>query len=264
MLGFDNPKSARSSFYKRAKVSLLCTPSTTSEMYAHTDCTQLLHDYETEPDTFVNAQAALLLTHWRPSQDSGSLRADSLWLSIAIFHAKSIGADDYDRSHSEIRLLESRGPTRTSLKRLWRCCIIRDLIISLCVRRNMQITSSDFDANLHTTLDYENHADDIDYSGVYSLESKQALLQISGLHLDLCQILTNLLQVLNPLWATPRLDRKGLDPQQDELQRQRYALQCWASKARQSMPAANGARRDGLSMIQKSVFVFVDQLWMYY
>ncbi|KAH7146918.1 hypothetical protein B0J13DRAFT_664667 [Dactylonectria estremocensis] len=77
-LGFDCPRVASASFYKRAK---------------------LLFDLNIESSPIALAQAALLLTYWAISVGIGPTRPNTIWLGIAIHHAKSIRAHRmFDRS----------------------------------------------------------------------------------------------------------------------------------------------------------------------
>lgn len=104
-------------------------------MKAHIYC-QLLFDFEGDREPISTAQGALLLSYHPPIRNHNKI--NTFWLGIAIQFPKDAGAHHY---HTVINISDHQ---KNALKRLWWCCILRDRIISLGVRRPLQINSADF------------------------------------------------------------------------------------------------------------------------
>ncbi|KAL4803987.1 hypothetical protein BDV18DRAFT_166207 [Aspergillus unguis] len=105
--GYDSLLSARNDFYTKAKI---------------------LYESRVEQDALAISQAAVLLSHFTSDQEP---YANSGWLHIAVRHAMLIQAHQYHCIGPATR--------RAELKRLWWCCLIRDRIIALGMRRPLQI-----------------------------------------------------------------------------------------------------------------------------
>ncbi|RSL76748.1 hypothetical protein CEP51_009693 [Fusarium floridanum] len=101
-LGYDSIRSARSAFYRKSK---------------------LIYDASLEPSKVATAQAALLLTYWTPPLKADS-KPNTRWLMIAIENARRCQADRLS-DVSQFSLLPTS--EKSTLRRLWWCCIIRDL-----------------------------------------------------------------------------------------------------------------------------------------
>jgi hypothetical protein len=129
---------------------------------------QLLLAHNLERDSFVLAQTCLLLslqaTLFEPS-------LNSTWLSKAISHAEHAGANKYfsQAVMDAGRILEN--------KRLWWCCILRDRMIAVGVRRSIQVTPDRFDFT-NPGLEEADLAEEIETSEVYSPEMKNLLVRI--------------------------------------------------------------------------------------
>ncbi|RTE70049.1 hypothetical protein BHE90_015560 [Fusarium euwallaceae] len=100
-LGYDSIRSARSAFYRKCK---------------------LIYDASLEPSKVATAQAALLLTYWTPPLKADS-KPNTMWLMIAIENARRCQADRLSDA-SQFSLLPTS--EKSTLRRLWWCCIIRD------------------------------------------------------------------------------------------------------------------------------------------
>lgn len=140
------------------------------------------------------AQAALLLSHCYLTQPPHSLLSESTtWLRIAIQHAKESGAHKYHDLPSpatvEVETL------RQTLKRLWWCCVIRDRVMSLAGRKDIQITRSMFDFDRHSQLGVADLAEEIQHSGIYATSVKRTLVDIVTKLGELCIILSDVLSV---------------------------------------------------------------------
>lgn len=119
-----------------------------------------------EHNSIALAQACLLLSLQSTMMNQ---KLNSVWLSKAIAHAETAGANFYyskkDSSH------------RLQLKRLWWSCILRDRMIALGVRRMIQIGPEKFDFD-HTGLQEEDLAEECHESDVYNSTSKKSLSKI--------------------------------------------------------------------------------------
>lgn len=142
------------------------------------------------------SQAALLLTSWTPPSNIDR-KPNTMWLVVAVENARDAGAP--------YRLLPTcPGPNSqkkflNALKRLWWCCVIRDRIMSLGLRRGMQITRYDFDIDRYPRLSVDDLADEIPFSRVYTPDMKRDLIEILIRLVDFCVILTDVLEALFPL-----------------------------------------------------------------
>ncbi|VUC26258.1 unnamed protein product [Clonostachys rosea] len=165
--GFEDLRSARNAFYHRA---------------------ELLLAHNLERDSFVLAQTCLLLslqaTLFEPS-------LNSMWLSKAISHAESAGADKYfsQAPMDAGRILEN--------KRLWWCCILRDRMIAVGVRRSIQVTPDRFDFK-NPGLEEADLAEEIETSEVYSPEMKSLLVRIIVAQCALAVAMTWTMTVVYP------------------------------------------------------------------
>lgn len=116
---------------------------------------------------------------------------NTFWLGIAISLARAEGADRYSLNVGMDR------PRHNQLKRLWWCCIIRDRMMALGLRRPISIHSASFEKAWPqlTDDDLENEAEQ---SYVHSPSVKRKLLRSLSSLCKLCTVLTNVLQLLYP------------------------------------------------------------------
>jgi len=123
-------------------------------------------EYGLEHNSIALAQACLLLSLQSTMMNQ---KLNSVWLSKAIAHAETAGANHYYR--------EKDSSHRLSLKRLWWSCILRDRMISLGVRRMIQIGPEKFDFD-QAGLEAEDLAEECHESDVYDSASKKSLSKI--------------------------------------------------------------------------------------
>src|SRR5688500_16478830 len=102
----------------------------------------------------VLAQTSLLLS-LQSTINEQSL--NSTWLTKSIQYAKQADA------HKYYRFDQPRKESLLEKKKLWWSCILRDRMIAIGVRRNVQITSADFDLD-QARLVEEDLADEQDQS----------------------------------------------------------------------------------------------------
>lgn len=160
----------------------------------------MLFDFETESSPIAIAQAALLLSY-RPSYATlGVKRPNTTWLTLAVQNAEIADAKHYANFQPNSPLTEEEEQKQqNTLKRLWWCCIIRDRVLPLCVRRNIQIDRSRFNFAANPPLRYTDLEDEIHHSRVYSPAAKRHLIRIMEKFVELCIILTDVLSLVYPL-----------------------------------------------------------------
>ncbi|KAH7127937.1 hypothetical protein B0J13DRAFT_510400 [Dactylonectria estremocensis] len=230
-LGFASMLDARGTYYRRAK---------------------LLFDFCGEQDPVSNAQGALLLSYNAAMR--GQKRANSIWLATAIQLAQAAGAHQFDCDPSET--LEGNN----SLKRLWWCCIVRDRILPLGVRRQLHIPLADFeDKSVLTEADF---AQEITGSRVYDAETKASLI---GLFITLCDLAVSLTDVIitvytssQPIdirsWSIPKLQKTV-----DRIESCKSSLNSWFERATLRFPTPAG-----ITSTHESLVLYTNVMYMYY
>ncbi|KAH8648257.1 hypothetical protein BGZ61DRAFT_542417 [Ilyonectria robusta] len=114
------------------------------------------------------------------------------WLSIAIQYTKDAEAHYY-------KTFDIDSDEYFVLKRLWWCCIIRDRIFGLGMRRGIQITGDQFDFVGNPRLCNTDLADEIHWSTVHSPETNIYLADILDLLVELRVVLTDILDLAFPI-----------------------------------------------------------------
>ncbi|KAF5577133.1 fungal specific transcription factor domain-containing protein [Fusarium pseudocircinatum] len=123
-----------------------------------------------------------------------------MWLMISIENAKVSQADRYsDLSDSSTVRSDSNHST---LRRLWWCCIIRDRILPLGLRRSIQITPDHFDLKKNMILGCIELEAEIGRSTIYCDDAKQGLSSIMKEVVELSIVLTEVLLLAFPLKNT--------------------------------------------------------------
>ncbi|KAL2802814.1 hypothetical protein BJX63DRAFT_97977 [Aspergillus granulosus] len=191
--GFDSLLAAREAFYSRA---------------------ELLYNYLPDQNNVVNAQVTLLLSFYNSSKNSMN---NSNWLSRAVQHAE---AEDAHQYKALILLPEKR---RTMLKRLWWCCILRDRVISMGMRRPLQIPSTRFRIS-GESLCLADLQDEIDGSAVYTADVKLALVWLLIRLCHFADAVTELLSIVYP--SVPDYDGSRADAVESDW----ASLRCARSK----------------------------------
>ncbi|KAL4978551.1 hypothetical protein BDW66DRAFT_158068 [Aspergillus desertorum] len=146
-----------------------------------------------EKDRLVISQACLLLTWYSTDAERST---NSRWLRIAIRYAKK------EQAHLYHELPQSRPGRKVSdLKRLWWCCMIRDRIISLGMRRPIQITPDEFDLQLQEGLSFQDLEEECLNSEVYTPETK---ISLCGVLASLCHFVAAVPDVIMLVYPTPQ------------------------------------------------------------
>lgn len=161
--GYTNVKVARSIFYRRAK---------------------LLFDLGVETDAFTKAQAALLLTFQFSSVEP---HAGSTWLAIGIQNAIVAQAHNFQAPGASSEHKKKR-------KMLWWSLFWRDRVVTLGLRKPLQITSSSFNTDIEPITAHD-LADELDSSSVYDCRTKRHLADVLTFQCRLAIILTETLSI---------------------------------------------------------------------
>ncbi|PMD32631.1 hypothetical protein L207DRAFT_396203, partial [Hyaloscypha variabilis F] len=191
--GFKSVREARKTLYHRAK--------------ANFDETQALFDLESEREQVVLAQGALLLSHYSSNLERHS---NTFWLSVAIRSAKEYGAHLYECDANLTKY------ERQMKKRLWWSCVLRDRILTLGLRRPLQIDC------LYTSdkgLNDDDFDQDIGNSKVYDVGTQRLLAKILVAQTRLAVEMTDAITILYPpdgslhipLTCQETLDRVSLE-----------------------------------------------------
>ncbi|KAH8697524.1 hypothetical protein BGW36DRAFT_427482 [Talaromyces proteolyticus] len=207
---------------------------------------QILYEHNLEDDHIVIAQTAILLSFYNSNSDAMS---NSTWLSVAVEHAQAVNALEYD-------YIEPRF-NREQLKRLWCCCILRDRVISLGMRRPLQILPEKFPVT-ENLMCLDDLKEELGNSKTYNLETKTML---NFMFIGLCEFaeaVTDLLLILYPPhqrspWVTT--DRHGTI--WEHLTRIKLRLSVWEGDFMRRL------EHDECE-IHPSITLFVSMIDMYY
>ncbi|KAM6522855.1 hypothetical protein FALCPG4_012470 [Fusarium falciforme] len=236
-LGFETIRQAKASFYKRAK---------------------LLYSAQDPSDHVLMAQTALLLTHRCPSLGDGEQRANSNWLRRAIQHAKALNADRCANSLDSAS--PQQGKRNNTLRRIWLSCIIRDRVLSLCLRRKVQINHTSY------AMSHEEFSDEIQRSQVYDADSKQSLITIMLLMTELCLCLSNILTVAHSVRDLTGSESHSSSRKTMQIWECKKDLETWSVKAVASSPvlASTQPGRQQGGEPRNSILIFSHLVWIYY
>ncbi|KAF2970947.1 hypothetical protein GQX73_g2581 [Xylaria multiplex] len=248
-LGFPDIRTARATLYRRTK---------------------LLFDFDTESSLVCLAQAALLLTYWAPNWSLATKKPNTAWLGVAIQNAKSAEAHMYSAMPTFSPITEpTEYKKQKSLKRLWWCCIIRDRLISLGMRRSIQVSRAHFDVSSNSGLGLSDFADEVGQSRVYNSETKRRLIEIFIQLGELCSILTDLLTLVFPLDDVPGWGRHNGVEGAEKVRECKVALRRWYKAATIRFPMFGGSNASSKTSGEKhlrhdSVILYTNLMYMFY
>ncbi|EME47341.1 hypothetical protein DOTSEDRAFT_50761 [Dothistroma septosporum NZE10] len=165
-IGFVSKREARNTHHRQAK---------------------LLFDFGIERDPVCSAQACLLLSYNAPNYNI--MRLNTYWVTNAMRFAKIARADFYHKI---------RDPVRAKLlKRLWWGVIFRDRILSMGLRRSIQIelepSWAEGDKHVITAEDFQ---DELGQSPVHDTETQLRIVEVVGATCRLMQCLSNAGRIL--------------------------------------------------------------------
>lgn len=230
-LGFKNTRMARAALYRRAK---------------------LLFDFTEERSPVSTAQGALLLSYHSPMRREK--RVNSFWLMTAIQFAREANAHRYHTSRN------STAQQRNTLKRLWWCCILRDRVLPLGMRRHVQISSADFDWSL-TPLNDEDLESEVFCSKVYDASTKRSLIQLMVVFCELAVSLTGVLELVYPLngFPNPIISTEQADQIFHRIETCKSSLKSWFEKTTINFPTPTAR-----GMMHDSLVLYTNLTYMYY
>ncbi|KAK6078999.1 fungal specific transcription factor domain-containing protein [Seiridium cupressi] len=196
-------------------------------------------------DDILSAQVALMLTYHVPDVSD---RTNTLWLGKAIHYARSAQADRYYMRDPESE--------RSTLKRLWWCCVLRDTIMALGLRRPLQIRSGDFDFS-QSGLSQRDFESEILGHSVYSPSAKKVLVQLV---VSLCELAITLNGVLVVCFPTDGMHNL-LDSEQklSNITDCLESLQRWYEKTFVTFQA-----QVRFSKVHDSLILFTNMAYIYY
>ncbi|KAH7000785.1 fungal-specific transcription factor domain-containing protein [Ilyonectria destructans] len=242
--GFSSVRAARRDLYTRAK---------------------LLYDLGAEVSSYQISQAALLLSYWCPPADAMGCRPNYAWLTIAIQRAKDERAHEYSEPKECQHMTLAEAKRQNSIKRLWWCCIVRDRILSLGLRRNIYITHSDFDFTSKSPLSYADLVDEVPKSRVYDTKSKSSLMRLMDRVVQLCITLTDLLSAKARLEQINSLPEHSFSQDLQSTTKWEAKLSAWNDETGQQFPLTDLCASGGQhGHIPRHVILFGNTLYMYY
>ncbi|EXA34695.1 hypothetical protein FOVG_14112 [Fusarium oxysporum f. sp. pisi HDV247] len=230
-LGFTSRRNAREKYYRRAK---------------------LLLDICSGRYLVSNAQGALLLTYYATTRDRA--RTNSILLATAIQLAQGAGADQFHKRPDQDSDMTNR------LKRLWWCCIVRDRILPLGVRRQLHITS------INSALDHLTEHDfskEIQESQVYSAQTKRSLVY---LFISLCELAVPFTSVIQTVYGTGQSAADAISTMienqkqiEESIKFCEIGLNAWFDKATIQFPTPAGIINP-----EKSLVLYTNLMYIYY
>ncbi|EFX06482.1 c6 zinc finger domain containing protein [Grosmannia clavigera kw1407] len=202
-----------------------------------------LFDVDVFKDDVRSAQAALMLTYQAPTPND---KTSSFWLAVAVHYAQRAQAHRYLASTSAAR--------QAVLKRLWWCCILRDKIMALGLRRPLHIQSSDFDFD-HNSLNEGDFCDEILHSDVYDRPTKQVMVQLI---IALCELMGPLHSILTMIDPMKGMGADSNQPTLQELKCCLARLDLWYQKAvaRFQIPMHICGVNESLILFTKMIYIY--------
>ncbi|KAG5758645.1 hypothetical protein H9Q72_013225 [Fusarium xylarioides] len=230
-LGFTSRRNAREKYYRRAK---------------------LLLDICSGTDLLSNAQGALLLTYYATTRDRA--RTNSILLATAIQYAQGAEADQFHKRPDQ------DSDMTNGMKRLWWCCIVRDRILPLGVRRQLHITSINPALDHLTEQDFEK---EILGSQVYSAQTKRSLVQ---LFISLCELAVPFTSVVQTVYGMGQSAADAISPMiehqkqiEESIRFCKMSLDAWFDKATIQFPTPAG-----IISPEKSLVLYTNLMYIYY
>ncbi|KAI0200854.1 hypothetical protein F4808DRAFT_141790 [Astrocystis sublimbata] len=246
-LGFPNIRSARATLYRRTK---------------------LLYDFDTESCLISLAQASLLLTYYAPNWSLAAKKPNTAWLGVAVHNAKSAEAHTYSAMPPISPVTDPIDHKKqNTLKRLWWCCVFRDRLLGLGMRRCIQIPRAHFDFDTNS-FGFSDLSDEVGQSKVYNAETKKHLIEIFVQLGKLCSVMTDLLTLVFPLDDGPGWGRYNEFDDTAKIRDCKVALRRWYKATTLRFPVFGG--RGAATDIptnqhhHDSVILYTNLLYMWY
>ncbi|PTB66842.1 N-terminal binuclear Zn cluster-containing protein [Trichoderma citrinoviride] len=208
-----------------------------------------LMQFDIHRNNVVNAQVAVMLTYHSPTTSDTT---NTYWMVNAVHYARCARADQY-------HTLSDDNPRKLHLKRLWWACILRDRILSLSLRRPLNIGCDEFDFSL-PGLSLADFSDEIEVSTVYDRPTKQILAHMMAAFCELIIPLNKALTMLHPA-AGPKTVTSETDIQKetDACVETLQLLDVWYQKTRERFEISTPSIG-----VHKSLTMFTKMTFIYY
>ena len=181
---------------------------------------------------------------------------NSSWLSVGIQHARA------EKCHLYYCASDLSSRQRSQKTRLWWCCVVRDRVIALGMRRHVQITMDHFDFGQKMIVE-DDFALEIEHSEVYSAEKKRLLVREFVVQCQLAVAVTPSLLVIYPLDGQmfPTVSTGS-----DLLKRQAQIEECTKKLAEWKDKTKLQLMLDGNDRLKscETVIVYQDLTYLYY
>jgi hypothetical protein len=211
-----------------------------------------------------------MLSSFAPNWSHATKKPNTAWLGIAIQNAKSAEAHLYAAMPPFCAMTEpEQHKKQNTLKRLWWCCIIRDRILPLGLRRSLQISRAHFDLDANQGLGYVDLADEVGRSRVYEPETKRCLIEILVQIVELCTVLTDLIMLVFPIDDALGWGKRGSN-EAARIKDCKTALMRWYKGATLRFPMFGGGSVPRMTTgthkdsQHESVILYTNLMYMYY
>ncbi|UKZ79822.1 hypothetical protein TrVFT333_007584 [Trichoderma virens FT-333] len=232
--------------------STLLSLGYSSVQAAHTELYTLaktMTQFDIHRNNVVNAQVAVMLTYHSPAPSD---MTNTYWMVNAVHFARCARADQY-------YTLSDDNPTKLILKRLWWSCILRDRVMSLSLRRPLNIGCDEFDFSL-PGLNLADFSDELGVSTVYDRPTRQILAHMMSAFCELIIPLNKALTILYPA-AGPKIVTSDADIQKesDACVETLQLLDVWFRKTRERFEISTPSIG-----VHKSLTMFTKMTFIYY
>ncbi|KAL6817269.1 hypothetical protein J3E69DRAFT_345034 [Trichoderma sp. SZMC 28015] len=233
------------------KPSTLLSLGYSSVQSAHTELYTLaktMMQFDIHRNNVVNAQVAVMLTYHSPAPSDTT---NTHWMVNAVHYARCARADQY-------YTLSDDNPSKLILKRLWWACILRDRVMSLSLRRPLNIGCDEFDFSL-PGLTLADFSDELGVSTVYDRPTKQILAHMMSAFCELIIPLNKALVILYPA-SGPKSVKSDADIQKesDTCVETLQLLDVWFRKTKERFEISTPSIgiHKALTMFTKMTFIY--------
>lgn len=190
-----------------------------------------------------------MLTYYSPAPSDTT---NTYWMVNAVHFCRCARADQY-------YTLSDDNPTKLILKRLWWACILRDRVMSLSLRRPLNIGCDEFDFSL-PGLNLADFSDELGVSTVYDRPTRQILAHMMSAFCELIIPLNKALTILYPA-AGPKTTTSETDIQKDSdaCVETLQLLDVWYRKTRERFEISTPSIG-----VHKSLTMFTKMTFIYY
>ncbi|KAL7783857.1 hypothetical protein V8C37DRAFT_396688 [Trichoderma ceciliae] len=208
-----------------------------------------LTQFDIHRNNVIKAQVAVMLTYYSPAPSDTT---NTYWMVNAVHFARCARADQY-------YTLSDDNPTKLNLKRLWWTCILRDRVMSLSLRRPLNIGCDEFDFSL-PGLNPADFSDELGVSTVYDRPTRQILAHMMSAFCELVIPLNKALALLYPA-AGPKMmaSETGIQKDSDSCVETLRLLDVWYRKTSERFEISTPSIG-----VHKSLTLFTKMTFIYY